>query len=92
MVFFYLYPTGLIAICNPPATVCPPGVNRTIVLAQKASDENHHPCAFFSRRFSSFEKNYVVGDLGLLAVTLAFEEWRNWLADYPVLVWILFYF
>lgn len=42
-----------------------------------------------SRRFSSSEKNYDVGDLELLAIKLALEEWRHWLegAKQPFLVW-----
>uniref|UniRef100_A0AAQ4PQG4 Gypsy retrotransposon integrase-like protein 1 n=1 Tax=Gasterosteus aculeatus aculeatus TaxID=481459 RepID=A0AAQ4PQG4_GASAC len=38
-----------------------------------------HPCAFFSRKLTSAERNYDVGNRELLAVKLAFEEWRHWL-------------
>lgn len=38
-----------------------------------------HPCAFFSRKLNSAEKNYDVGDRELLAMKAAFEEWRHWL-------------
>ncbi|XP_041434034.1 uncharacterized protein LOC121398794 [Xenopus laevis] len=36
-----------------------------------------HPCAFFSKRFSSAEVNYDIGNRELLAIKLAFEEWRH---------------
>uniref|UniRef100_A0A803JHM8 Gypsy retrotransposon integrase-like protein 1 n=1 Tax=Xenopus tropicalis TaxID=8364 RepID=A0A803JHM8_XENTR len=36
-----------------------------------------HPCAFFSRKFSPAEVNYDIGNRELLAVKLAFEEWRH---------------
>ncbi|XP_023208460.1 retrotransposon-like protein 1, partial [Xiphophorus maculatus] len=53
------------------------------------SDHKLHPCAFFSRRLSPAERNYDVGDRELLAVKLAFAEWRHWLegAALPVVVW-----
>jgi len=60
------------------------------VLSQRLdSDQRVHPCAFFSRRLSSAEQNYDVGDRELLAIKLALEEWRHWLegAEHPVLVW-----
>ncbi|KAJ8370954.1 hypothetical protein SKAU_G00109820 [Synaphobranchus kaupii] len=50
------------------------------ILSQRsASDNKLHPCAFFSRRLSSAERNYDVGDRELLAIKLALEEWRHWL-------------
>ncbi|KAJ8374999.1 hypothetical protein SKAU_G00055790 [Synaphobranchus kaupii] len=50
------------------------------ILSQRsASDSKLHPCAFFSRRLSSAERNYDVGDRELLAIKLALEEWRHWL-------------
>lgn len=47
-----------------------------------------HPCAFFSRRFSSAERNYYIRDWELLAVKLALEEWWHWLegAEHPFIV------
>uniref|UniRef100_A0A3B5QEQ0 Integrase catalytic domain-containing protein n=1 Tax=Xiphophorus maculatus TaxID=8083 RepID=A0A3B5QEQ0_XIPMA len=45
----------------------------------RASSDGTHPCAFFSRKLSSSETNYDVGDRELLAVKLALEEWRHWL-------------
>lgn len=38
-----------------------------------------HPCAFLSRKFLDAERNYDVGNRELLAIKLAFEEWRHWL-------------
>lgn len=49
------------------------------VLSQRAADNKLHPCTFFSRRLSSTERNYDVGNRELLAVKLALEEWRHWL-------------
>uniref|UniRef100_A0A3P8NIY2 Gypsy retrotransposon integrase-like protein 1 n=2 Tax=Astatotilapia calliptera TaxID=8154 RepID=A0A3P8NIY2_ASTCA len=47
------------------------------------------PCSFFSRRLSPAERNYDIGDLELLAVKLALEEWRHLLegAEHPFIVW-----
>lgn len=59
------------------------------VLSQRSADGKVHPCAFFSRRLSSSERNYCVGDKELLAVKLALEEWRHWLEGsvVPFIVW-----
>ncbi|KAF7641111.1 hypothetical protein LDENG_00293830, partial [Lucifuga dentata] len=60
------------------------------VLSQcSANDHKLHPCAFFSRRLTSAERNYDIGNRELLAVKLALEEWRHWLegAKFPFLVW-----
>ncbi|KAK1805736.1 hypothetical protein P4O66_002000 [Electrophorus voltai] len=38
------------------------------------------PVAYFSGKLSSAERNSGVGDRELLAMKLAFEEWRHWLA------------
>ncbi|KAL0152968.1 hypothetical protein M9458_051721 [Cirrhinus mrigala] len=44
-----------------------------------------HPCAFYSRKFTSAERNYDVGNKELLSMKAAIEEWRHWLegARYP---------
>ncbi|KAK3509477.1 hypothetical protein QTP70_035120 [Hemibagrus guttatus] len=44
-----------------------------------------HPCAYFSKKLSLAEQNYDIGNLGLLAIKLALEEWRHWLegANHP---------
>ncbi|KAG1952338.1 hypothetical protein F2P79_010259 [Pimephales promelas] len=46
------------------------------------------PCAFFSKKFSPAEENYDIVNRELLAVKLALEEWRHWLAGakHPFLV------
>ena len=58
------------------------------VLSQGPSPSKWSPCAFFSRKLSSAERNYDVGDRELLAIKLAFEEWRHWLegATHPITV------
>ncbi|KAI2651181.1 Transposon Tf2-9 polyprotein [Labeo rohita] len=47
-----------------------------------------HPCAYFSKKLTTAEQNYSIGDRELLAVKLALEEWRHWLegAKHPFLV------
>lgn len=60
------------------------------VLSQRStSDQKLHPCAFFSRRLTPAEKNYDVGNRELLAIVLAFQEWRHWLegSTHPFVVW-----
>uniref|UniRef100_A0A674N814 Reverse transcriptase/retrotransposon-derived protein RNase H-like domain-containing protein n=1 Tax=Takifugu rubripes TaxID=31033 RepID=A0A674N814_TAKRU len=60
------------------------------VLSQRHSTDNElHPCAFFSRRLSPAEANYDVGNWELLAVVLALQEWRHWLegGTQPFIVW-----
>ncbi|KAK3530815.1 hypothetical protein QTP70_002849 [Hemibagrus guttatus] len=38
-----------------------------------------HPCAFYSRKLTTVEANYDVGNRELLAIKVALEEWRHWL-------------
>ena len=59
------------------------------VLSQRSADQKLHPCAFYSRRYTSAEANYDIGNRELLAVVEAFQEWRHWLeaATHPVTVW-----
>ncbi|XP_077359632.1 uncharacterized protein LOC144005381 [Festucalex cinctus] len=50
------------------------------VLSQRSPEDGKlHPCAFFSRRLSSAEANYDVGNRELLAIVMALQEWRHWL-------------
>ena len=59
------------------------------VLSQRCpSDQKVHPCAFFSRKLSSAERNYDVGNRELLAIVAALQEWRHWLegSEVPFLV------
>ncbi len=37
------------------------------------------PCAYYSRKLNSAERNYDVGDRELLTMKASFEEWRHWL-------------
>ncbi|KAK3565138.1 hypothetical protein QTP86_000246 [Hemibagrus guttatus] len=38
-----------------------------------------HPCVFYSRKLTTAEANYDVGNRELLAIKAALEEWRHWL-------------
>ncbi|KAL0192406.1 hypothetical protein M9458_010702, partial [Cirrhinus mrigala] len=56
------------------------------VLSQRQGENpKTFPCAFFSHKLSSAERNYDVGNRELLAIKLALEEWRHWLegAQHP---------
>ncbi len=60
------------------------------VLSQCSSSDNKmHPCAFFSHRLSSAERNYDIYNRELLAVKLPLEEWHHWLegSGLPFSVW-----
>ena len=60
------------------------------ILSQRSEeDQQIHPVAFLSRRFSPAEANYDVGNRELLAVHAALTEWRYWLegAQHPILIW-----
>ena len=50
-----------------------------VVLMQMDENLDLHPCAYFSRTFSSTQCNYDIYDRELLAVILALEEWRQYL-------------
>ncbi|KAI2650775.1 Transposon Tf2-9 polyprotein [Labeo rohita] len=47
-----------------------------------------YPCAYFSHKLTSAQRNYDVGNRELLAIKLALEEWRHWLegAQHPFTV------
>ncbi|CAJ0956156.1 unnamed protein product [Ranitomeya imitator] len=47
------------------------------VLFQKDAQGRKHPCFFSSKTFSPAERNYSIGDRELLAMKLAFSEWRH---------------
>ncbi|KAK3516305.1 hypothetical protein QTP70_009433 [Hemibagrus guttatus] len=50
------------------------------VLSQRHGDPGRvHPCAFYSRKLTTSEINYDVGNRELLAIKAALEEWRHWL-------------
>ncbi len=46
------------------------------------------PCAYYSKKLTSAEQNFDIGNRELLAITLALEEWRHWLegANHPFTV------
>ncbi len=50
-----------------------------VLSQQQGNPPRLHPCAFFSRKLSSAEQNYDIGNRELLAIKLALEEWRHWL-------------
>ncbi|XP_075449159.1 uncharacterized protein LOC142490627 [Ascaphus truei] len=48
------------------------------VLSQRSTpQEKLYPCGFFSRKFSSAERNYDVGNRELLAIKMALQEWSD---------------
>ncbi len=60
------------------------------ILSQRQGDPAKlYPCAYYSRKLTSTERNYDVGDRELLAIKSALEEWRHWLegASHPFTVW-----
>jgi hypothetical protein len=60
-----------------------------VVISQKSSDDNLHPIAYYSCKFSPAEINYEIYDIELLAVLDSFKMWRNYLEGtlLPVLVY-----
>ncbi len=46
------------------------------------------PCAYYSKKLTSAEQNYDIGNRELLAIKLALEEWQHWLegANHPFTV------
>ena len=58
------------------------------VLMQLDEAGDLHPCAYFSKTFSSAERNYNIYDCKLLAVILALSEWKQYLqgTSHPVSV------
>ncbi|KAK3563737.1 hypothetical protein QTP86_034461 [Hemibagrus guttatus] len=60
-----------------------------VVLSQRVGGSGKlHPCAFYSRKLSTAERNYDMGNRELLSIKAALEEWRHWLegARHPFLV------
>ncbi|KAK3521410.1 hypothetical protein QTP70_004340 [Hemibagrus guttatus] len=50
------------------------------VLSQRHGEPGKlYPCAFYSRKLTTAEANYDVGNRELLAIKAALEEWRHWL-------------
>uniref|UniRef100_A0A803SPZ4 Gypsy retrotransposon integrase-like protein 1 n=1 Tax=Anolis carolinensis TaxID=28377 RepID=A0A803SPZ4_ANOCA len=48
--------------------------------------EHLHPCAYYSRQLTAPERNYTIWEKELLAIKVAFENWRHWLegAKFPI--------
>ena len=42
-----------------------------------------HPVAFWSRKMTPAERNYGVGDMEMLAIVMAFKQWRHYLEGVP---------
>ncbi|KAK3548864.1 hypothetical protein QTP70_021272 [Hemibagrus guttatus] len=50
------------------------------VLSQRVGGSSKlHPCAFYSRKLSTAERNYDMGNRELLFIKVTLEEWRHWL-------------
>ena len=56
------------------------------VLMQSDEVGDLHPCAYFSKTFSSAERSYDIYDRELLTVILALVEWKQYLqgTSHPV--------
>jgi hypothetical protein len=59
------------------------------VLAQKDSQGDLRPCAYYSRSLIPAERNYCIYDKELLAIKVAFEEWRHYLEGAPHKITVL---
>ena len=49
------------------------------VLSQKATDNKHHPVAFYSKSMTPVERNYGIGDKEALPIVKGLQYWRHWL-------------
>ena len=58
-------------------------------LSQPDAEEQLHPVAYRSKKFSGLELNYDVHDKKLLAIVDAFEKWRAYLerSKHPIVVY-----
>jgi transposase InsO family protein len=61
------------------------------ILRQPGKDPKQahwHPVAFWSRKMTPAERNYGVGDMEMLAIVMAFKQWRHYLegATHPIRV------
>lgn len=59
------------------------------VLSQRHGNPGKlHPCAFYSRKLTVAEANFVVGNRELLSMKEVLEEWHHWLegARHPFLI------
>jgi hypothetical protein len=53
------------------------------VLSQPGQDNQLHPVAFYSRKFTASEINYETHDKELLAIVESFRQWRHFLEGSP---------
>ncbi len=53
------------------------------VLNQKGEDGKTHPVAYYSKSFSTPERNYNIYDRELLAIVKALRQWRTYLLGSP---------
>ena len=58
------------------------------ILLQADTNQNLHPCAYFSWTFSPAQQNYDIYNQELLAVILALEEWHQYLqgTQHPIII------
>ena len=58
------------------------------ILLQTNSNEDLHPCAYFSQTFSVAQRNYDIYNRELLVVILALEEWHQYLqgTQHPITI------
>ena len=58
------------------------------ILLQADTNQDLHPCTYFSRTFSPAQQNYDIYNRELLAVILALEEWRQYLqgTQHPIAI------
>ena len=49
------------------------------ILSQKATDNKHHPVAFYSKSMTPAERNYGIGDKEALPIVKGLQYWRHWL-------------
>jgi len=59
------------------------------IISQKGEDGHLHPCAYRSSKMSLVEQNYDIYDKELLAIVLAFQDWRVYLEGSPHQVRVL---
>ena len=60
-----------------------------VVLMQADKNSDLHPCTYFSRTFSSAQRNHNMYDWELLTVILALEEWHQYLQGTTHLITII---
>jgi hypothetical protein len=49
------------------------------ILSQKATDNKHHPVAFYSKTMTPTERNYGISDKEALPILKGLQFWRHWL-------------